>query len=277
MRILALFISCVILLQACQSPDGFTEVGKNARVKIIISGDSLDNPEPGDLVEFSFFPNPDVRVDSKPEQKNEIGRDTVLIGQGKDDLYDVLKLLSVGDEAEFSMKSTPLLNRKGLKSSGKEDKVSGRIVVHQIIRNFHLVSSRLFAEEQAVARKIQSEKKQWKAFANGIYVKLTEAGQGDSLQPGDRVCVAYTGKYLNGIVFDDFERRSGCLEYTIGAQDQLIPGLEWAVRKFPAGSKLEVILPYQEAFGPKGSTSGIVEPYKTVTFALFIQKRQNVN
>lgn len=257
---------------ACTSKNDFTSLGKNARVKIIIPGDSIANPEPGDLVEFSFFWNKELEVQMYAGQKNEIERDTLLIGQGQDDLYDVLKFLSVGDEAEFEMTISNTLRRKGKFVSLKNDEVKGKIVVHQIIRKFNLVSSRLFAEEQAVARTIQAEKNSWKAYANGIYVQMIENGSGDSLQPGDRVCVAYTGKFLNGVVFDDFERRSGCLEFTVGAQDQLIPGLEWAIRKFPAGSKLNLILPYQEAFGKKGSTSGIVEPYKTVTFALFIQK-----
>ena len=277
MRIVVIFLSIGILISGCNPKGDFTEVGKNSKIKIVIPGDSLYNPEEGDLVEFSFFWDKEVKVQNKPEQKNEIGRDTVLIGKTKDDLYAVLKFLSVGDEAEFTLKPTKTLMRKGIASGAPTGEVHGKIVVHQIIRKYNLKSSRLFAEEQAVARIIQSEKKRWKAFANGVYVKIIEPGTGDTLKPGDRVCVAYTGKYLNGTVFDDFEKRSGCLEYTIGAQDQLIPGLEWAVRKFPDGSRLEVILPYQEAFGPQGSTSGIVEPYKTVTFALFIQKRQNVN
>jgi FKBP-type peptidyl-prolyl cis-trans isomerase len=127
-------------------------------------------------------------------------------------------------------------------------------------------------EEQAIARVIQKENNLWKAYANGIYVKTIAKGNQDTLMPGDRVCVAYTGKFLNGVVFDDLAARMGCLEFTLGAQDQIIDGLEWAVRKFPDSSRLELILPYQQAFGEKGSSSGIVKPYKTVTFALFIKK-----
>jgi FKBP-type peptidyl-prolyl cis-trans isomerase len=260
------------MFYACKPKNGFTKIGKNARVKVIIAGDSISTPEEGDMVEFSFFWNDSISVEMIEEQKNEIGRDTVMIGQSEDDLYNVLKFLSVGDEAEFCMDATKILKRKGRFKPTQENGVSGKIVVHQIIRRFNLVSSRLFAEEQAIARTIQSEKNQWKVYANGIYVKIIEPGEGDTLKPGERVCVAYTGKYLNGVVFDDFEARSGCLEFTIGAQDQLIPGLEWAIRKFPDGSKLSLIIPYQEAFGTKGSTSGIVEPYKTLTFALFIKK-----
>jgi FKBP-type peptidyl-prolyl cis-trans isomerase len=259
-------------LFSCNSNNGFTSVGKDAQVKIIIPGDSISTPEEGDMVEFSFFWNKDINVMMYPEQKNEIERDTLLIGKKEDDLYNVLKFLSIGDEAAFKMPLSQVLKKKGKFGPTKKDEVSGKIVVHQIIRKFNLVSSRLFAEEQAVARTIQAEKNSWKAYANGIYVQIIENGSGDSLQAGDRVCVAYTGKFLNGVVFDDFERRSGCLEFTVGAQDQLIPGLEWAIRKFPAGSKINLILPYQEDFGKKCSTSGIVEPYKTVTFALFIQK-----
>lgn len=64
---------------------------------------------------------------------------------------------------------------------------------------------------------------------------------------GDTVKVHYTGKLVNGTVFDSSENREP-LEFTIGA-GQLIPGFEQAVIGMAPGETHTVTIPADEAYG----------------------------
>ncbi len=64
---------------------------------------------------------------------------------------------------------------------------------------------------------------------------------------GDTVKVHYTGKLVNGTVFDSSENREP-LEFTIGA-GQLIPGFEQAVIGMAPGETNTVTIPADEAYG----------------------------
>jgi peptidylprolyl isomerase len=65
---------------------------------------------------------------------------------------------------------------------------------------------------------------------------------------GDTVQVNYTGKLLDGTVFDSSVGRQP-LEFTLG-QNQMIPGFEKAVLGMKVGEKKTVTIPADEAYGP---------------------------
>jgi peptidylprolyl isomerase len=66
-------------------------------------------------------------------------------------------------------------------------------------------------------------------------------------QNGDTVQVNYTGKLLDGTVFDSSVGRQP-LEFTLGS-DQVIPGFEQAVLGMKVGEKKTVRIPADEAYG----------------------------
>jgi peptidylprolyl isomerase len=74
---------------------------------------------------------------------------------------------------------------------------------------------------------------------------------------GDRVKVHYTGKLADGEVFDSSEcEDSGCgcgtgpLEFTIG-EGEVIPGFENAIIGMSPGESKTVVIPVEEAYGPR--------------------------
>ncbi len=68
-------------------------------------------------------------------------------------------------------------------------------------------------------------------------------------QNGSQVKIHYTGRLDNGQVFDSSQDRDP-LEFTMG-QGQLIPGFEAAVQGMQAGEKKTVVIPAEEAYGPR--------------------------
>lgn len=68
-------------------------------------------------------------------------------------------------------------------------------------------------------------------------------------QQGDRVRVHYTGKLQDGTVFDSSLEREP-LEFVIG-DGEIIPAFEKAVIGMAEGEKKTVVIPSEEAYGPR--------------------------
>ena len=65
---------------------------------------------------------------------------------------------------------------------------------------------------------------------------------------GDTVSVHYTGKLIDGTVFDSSDQREP-LKFTLGER-QVITGFEQAVEGMTTGEKKTVQIPADEAYGP---------------------------
>jgi peptidylprolyl isomerase len=69
------------------------------------------------------------------------------------------------------------------------------------------------------------------------------------VKQGDAVLVNYTGKLVDGVIFDTSRDRSP-MRFTVG-QGKLIAGFEKAVIGMIAGEKKTVIIPFADAYGPR--------------------------
>lgn len=79
---------------------------------------------------------------------------------------------------------------------------------------------------------------------------------------GDTVQVNYTGRLEDGTVFDTSYGRWP-LQFTIG-RGQLIEGFEKAVVGMAEGDKKTVIIPFQEAYGPRMKEAIVEVPRKNL-------------
>ena len=102
-------------------------------------------------------------------------------------------------------------------------------------------------------------------------VKTTESGlqyevikEGDGAQPtaADQVVVHYTGKLIDGTVFDSSEERG--MPATFGVT-QVIPGWVEALQLMKAGATWRLFIPSNLAYGPQGA-GGVIGPNQTLIF-----------
>ncbi|MAY84775.1 MAG: hypothetical protein CMP59_11650 [Flavobacteriales bacterium] len=107
---------------------------------------------------------------------------------------------------------------------------------------------------------------------NGIYRKILERTDGDSIKYGDQLRVAYTGKFMNGYVFDDTDSKGLTPTFRYGEDFQLLEGVQSGLKGMKEGESVKIILPSRRAFGEKGSLAGIVPPYTSVIFEIKILK-----
>ena len=110
-----------------------------------------------------------------------------------------------------------------------------------------------FAEEQKTlsvsAKKEAFGDKEVTKTASGLeYVVMTE-GAGESPKATDKVSVHYTGKLLNGTVFDSSVQRGEPIEFPLNG---VIPGWTEGVQLMKPGAKYVFYIPSNLAYGPNG-------------------------
>ena len=106
-----------------------------------------------------------------------------------------------------------------------------------------------------------------------MYYFQIRKGKGYSPDSGRVALINYRGYFLNGRSFDsNYETQP--FEYVIGAEEQLIKGLEIGVRRMHEGEKAKFIIPSHLAFGSSGSSTGIIPPFTTVIYEVELLKVQ---
>ncbi|MDQ8182640.1 FKBP-type peptidyl-prolyl cis-trans isomerase [Pelagicoccus sp. SDUM812005] len=104
----------------------------------------------------------------------------------------------------------------------------------------------------------------------GVRFLELEAGEGERIEKGDRVEAIYTGRLLDGSIFNQKTGRWHTYRFEVGAEPrQVIQGWEIALPRMQSGGRYLVAIPSQFAYKDKGRY-GQVPPYATVTFEIEI-------
>ena len=86
-------------------------------------------------------------------------------------------------------------------------------------------------------------------LASGLQYKIITAGTGPKAVDGDQVTTHYTGKFIDGKVFDSSVSRGEPATFGV---NQVIKGWTEALKLMPEGSKWELYIPYDLAYGAQG-------------------------
>lgn len=98
--------------------------------------------------------------------------------------------------------------------------------------------------------------------ASGLQYKVLVEGTGKTPSVKDEVTVKYEGRLLDGTVFDSSYKRKG--ETAKFRVNQVIKGWTEALKMMPMGSKWELYIPYDLAYGSR--KAGNIPPYSTLIF-----------
>lgn len=93
-----------------------------------------------------------------------------------------------------------------------------------------------------------------KSTASGLQYKVIKEGDGAQPKDTDTVKVHYTGKLLNGTVFDSSVERGQPATFQV---TRVIKGWTEALQLMKVGSKWELTIPSDIAYGPNGSGARI--------------------
>ena len=87
---------------------------------------------------------------------------------------------------------------------------------------------------------------------SGLYYMDATVGTGVQPQTGDTAYVWYTGKFLNGTVFDTNTSTGGVLLYFPVNEARMIAGFDEGVTYMKAGGKAKFLIPSSLGYGPVG-------------------------
>jgi len=125
--------------------------------------------------------------------------------------------------------------------------------------------SRAQAQRQADIARINTDFPNTQQTASGIRFIIQQEGTGGRPARGRTVRVRYTGRLLNGTVFDDSRDRQP-IEFQVGT-GRVIEGWDETVMDMRIGEKRLVIIPPELGYGDRGA-GGIIPPNSFLIFEM---------
>lgn len=154
------------------------------------------------------------------------------------------------------------IKKSGLKMSAEEALEYAETTVKRI-------------QQESIEKQYSSNKTEGEAFLAGVKAKegvqatesgllyeVLKEGKGPKPTENDKVKVNYKGTLINGNIFDASENHGGPAEF--GVSD-VIAGWTEALQLMPVGSKWKIYIPYNLAYGERGS-GGTIPPYSALIF-----------
>ncbi|RYU95963.1 FKBP-type peptidyl-prolyl cis-trans isomerase [Emticicia agri] len=248
-----------------------TQESDGSKYQIHEGGDGKVKPKEGDLVTFDLVikaPNDTVFTDTY-KRKEPITM-PVQKGQFKGDFINTITHLSVGDSATIYVSADSLFMRAQQPLPPGVSKGSDmRFIVK--VRNIQTMAQFQKAQEEKKNNELQlMDNFAKKNFPNatktqyGIYRVVVKEGTGATIIAGNTVKVAYTGKLMNGTIFDSSVGKQP-IEFPVG-QGAVIPGWEQALMMMKKGEKNIVFIPSNLAYGEQGS--GPIPPFSPLIFEM---------
>lgn len=207
-------------------------------------------------------------------------------------LHEGLLMMHKGDRATFAIEADSMAKfmqpnqMPPMYEQGKGMKFYYEVNLQDI------VTKEEFAEEQAnyqqemekarteepeiIAAYVKEHGVKAQPNAKGLYVIVNKKGTGAPVAVGREVTISYTGRLLDGTMFDS-SNEADCavsglqchepLTYVVG-QMSLIPGWDEGVMGQSEGTKLQLIIPSAMAYGSQGAPT--IPPYSPLVFDLEI-------
>lgn len=139
---------------------------------------------------------------------------------------------------------------------------------------FSVISQKLQAQEQEAAKELSAEGETYLAenakraevtvTESGLQYEVLTTGEGDKPTAQSTVRTHYHGTFINGDVFDSSYDRGQPAEFPVGG---VIAGWTEALQMMNEGSKWRLYVPYNLAYGERGS-QGAIPPYSTLVLSL---------
>ncbi len=137
---------------------------------------------------------------------------------------------------------------------------------------FSVISKKLQEQEQEAAKEKSAEGEAYLAenakraevtvLESGLQYEVLATGEGEKPTAESTVRTHYHGTFINGDIFDSSVDRGQPAEFPVGG---VIAGWTEALQLMTEGSKWRLFVPYNLAYGERGS-QGAIPPYATLVF-----------
>ena len=209
--------------------DGIHKTGKQE--KAYIAGIQIGQQVSGDMIDninMQLFGNDSIQSLSKD---NFLAGFIAAVKKGA--------VVSVEDAQAYVKEHTEAIKAKALEAKYGENKAAGE---------------KFLAENKTKEGVITTE--------SGLQYKVIKEGKGEIPTKESSVKVNYKGTLIDGTEFDSSYKRNAPATFRA---DQVIKGWTEALTMMPVGSKWELYIPQELAYGSR-ETGGQIKPFSTLIF-----------
>lgn len=291
-----ILVAGAAMLASCGGGDKFKTTPGGLHYKFEKQDKNAQQVQDGDVLVGEMV----IRFESDTSFSNIGKADRILRAQRtfNGDLYEGLLMMHIGDKATFAIEADSLA--KFLQSDqmppdykpGTSQKIYYDVNLQDIVTKDEIMQEqsnfmqemqeRQQSEPEAIAKYIADNNIKVKPTADGLYVIVKKKGNGAKVATGKEVAINYTGRLLDGTMFDSSvegdARQGGIynpqrepyepLKYIVG-QMGLIRGWEEGIMGQPAGTILQLVIPSGMAYGSQGA-GRMIPPYSPLVFDLEI-------
>jgi FKBP-type peptidyl-prolyl cis-trans isomerase len=255
--------------------------------KFYVENEDSTQVQMGDLVEITHTLRAldSTFIDNQPMQL--LVRESLFEG----DLYAALLKMHQGDSATFIMNIDTFFHYFfGIDDYNPEQKDRDIYLDIKINKIIPAAEFKAQQEEQEAKYKAEMEKlrlaedstlKKYIAdnnikvtpTASGLYYIQKVAGKGKAAENNKNVTVHYTGKLLDGTIFDSSVDKDPIV-IPLG-QGRVIQGWEEGIAMMKEGGKAQLIIPSALGYGEYGA-GGVIPPYATLIFDVELVKVEDL-
>lgn len=273
----AMCLLSVAALNSCGEKSkfpGYKSTESGLYYKEIVKGEG-EQLKDKDVIEvrLAYYINDSLlyTTDSLPEPAYDMIRESLFAG----DLYEGFKMMHVGDSMSFMIKADSVFYKQF------HAPIIPEFVTPEAYLRWEVAVDAAMTEEEyhqmqmdKIAAMQQASADVFAAYLaeNGITETPTETGlvyvctkKGKGPKPGFKqsVKVHYTGRLLDGTVFDSSVERGEPIEFALGI-GQVIPGWDEGIALMSKGEKGILYIPSNLGYG--GRQAGPIPPYSNLIF-----------
>ncbi len=157
--------------------------------------------------------------------------------------------------------------RAGIQNNGRMTQDSAQAVASKQLEYYHKVKMEAkFGDNRKAGEEFlanNAKKDSVKVTPSGLQYKVLTAGTGEVPTATQKVKVNYEGRLIDGTVFDSSYKRNQPATF---ACNQVIKGWTEALTMMPVGSKWELYIPQELAYGDR--ESGKIPPFSMLIFTV---------
>lgn len=273
---MSLLVSATMLSCGEKSPfPGYMKTESGLYYKEIVKGTG-DQLQMGDIVKvrLAYYINDSLlyTTDSLPEAAYDKIRESIFQG----DLYEGFRMMHVGDSMSFMINADSVYRKQFhapiIPSFVTPDAyMRWEVTVDEAMTEDAFQKMKM--DEMAAMQQQADDKLAAFIAENGITAQPTESGliyvctkKGRGPKPGFKqmVKVHYTGKLLDGTVFDSSVERGEPIEFQLGV-GQVIPGWDEGIALMSKGEKGILYIPSNLAYGPR-QAGELIKPFSNLMF-----------